>query len=177
MRIFISCSSSDLINSKYKTLAMDVSEIFANRNDKLVYCGLDTGMINKCYQVFKYHDLKVKSVYDIKDIDRIKDLEHDKETSTITTFERLKECYLTAEMIVILPGGIQTISELFGILEEKKHKKDSKEIIILNYNNYYDHLLNMLNECYKEGFEIDMRNGLYQVVNSVEELQSLLERG
>lgn len=175
MKVFISSSSVYGISSKYSSLATNVSEIICKLGGKLVYGGLDTGMMNKCYQVFKYHNLKVKAVYDIKDIDHVKYLEHDVDFATTNTFDRLKEMYNTCDVAIILPGGLEVLSSLFGVIEEHNKRNDQKLIIIFNYENYFNDILNMLNKCYQDKFINE--NNLYEVVSSLEELEKILERG
>lgn len=124
MRVFIGCSSYNSINLKYKELAQNVSELLARRGNKLVFGGTDAGMMSKCFQTFRYYGCKVKAVSDVKYIDDLKGMDYDRETVTPTTFERCKELYLSSELIVILPGGLGTLSEIFGMIEEKRTREE-----------------------------------------------------
>lgn len=176
MRVFIGCSSYNSINIKYKELAQNVSELLARRGDKLVFGGTDAGMMNKCFQTFRYYGCKVKAVSDVKYIDDLKEMDYDRETVTPTTFERCKELYLSSELIVILPGGLGTLSEIFGMIEEKRTREDKKDIIIFNYEGYYDNILNQIKKEQDEGFIGDDLSKLIIIINSLDELKEYLER-
>ncbi len=176
MRVFIGCSSYNSINLKYKELAQNVSELLARRGDKLVFGGTDAGMMSKCFQTFRYYGCKVKAVSDVKYIDDLKGMDYDRETVTPTTFERCKELYLSSELIVILPGGLGTLSEIFGMIEEKRTRDDKKDIIIFNYEGYYDNILNQIKKEQEEGFIGDDLSKLIIIINSLDELKEYLER-
>ena len=176
MRVFIGCSSYNSINQKYKDLAYNVSEILAKRQDKLVFGGSDTGMMSKCLQTFRYYDCKVKAVSDIKYIDDLKDMEYDKEVVTPTTFERCKELYLSSELIVILPGGLGTLSELIAMIEEKRTREDKVNIILFNLDGFYDSFLNQIKLEISEGFIHNDIDKLIKVVNNIEEFKEYIER-
>lgn len=176
MRVFIGCSSYDSINKKFKDLACDVAEVLAKRGDKLVFGGTDSGMMNKCYQTFKYRDCKVKAVSDVKYIDDLKGMEYDREVVTPTTFERCKELYLSSELIVILPGGLGTLSEITGMIEEKRTRGDLKDIIIFNFEGYYDSFLNQIKKEIELGFIHDDVSKLIEVVTNMDEFNKCIER-
>ena len=103
-------------------------------------------------------------------------MDYDRETVTPTTFERCKELYLSSELIVILPGGLGTLSEIFGMIEEKRTREDKKDIIIFNYEGYYDNILNQIKKEQEEGFIGDDLSKLIIIINSLDELKEYLER-
>lgn len=177
MRVFIGCSSYNSINPKYKSLAQEVSEIFAKRGDKLVFGGSDTGMMSKCLQTFRYYGCRVKAVSDVKYIDDLKGMEYDREVVTPTTFERAKELYLSSELIVFLPGGLGTMQEIFGMIEEKRTREDKKNIILFNYEGYYNNILNQIKKEIDEGFISNDLSKLIIVVSTIDEFKNLIERG
>lgn len=176
MRVFIGCSSYDSINKKFKDLACDVAEVLAKRGDKLVFSGTDSGMMSKCFQTFKYHECKVKAVSDVKYIDDLKGMEYDREVVTPTTFERCKELYLSSELIVILPGGLGTLSEVMSMIEEKRTRDDLKDIIIFNFDGYYDSLLVQIEKEIDLGFIHDDISKLINVVTNMDEFNKCIER-
>lgn len=178
MRVFIGCSAYDSIALKYKDLACSVSEVLAKRGDKLVFGGSDTGMMYKCYQTFRYHNSKIKAINDIKWIDILKEMEYDREEITPTTFERCKNLYLSSELIVILPGGIGTLSELMGMVEEKRTRGDNIDIIVFNLDGFYDDYFSLMKKLREEGFvhEDEDIMKLVKVVKTMDEFIKVIER-
>lgn len=176
MRVFIGCSAYDSIDVKYKNLAYAVSEVLSKRGDKLVFGGSDTGMMNKCLQTFRYYNRPVKAVTDIKYIDDLKGMDYNKEVVTPTNFERCKELYLSSELIVILPGGLGTLSEIASMIEEKRTRNDDIEIIIFNLDGYYDDYLNQMKKSVREGFIHEDMIKLIRVVESMDEFIKVIER-
>lgn len=176
MRIFIACSARESVPLKYRTLASDLSTMLAKLGHKLVFGGVDTGMMGKCYMTFKYEGGKVKGIAEVHDADTLKELELDAYEVAPTTFERTKLLYDSSDIVLILPGGIGTFAELFSMLDEKRQKGLDKEIIIFNYNNFYTPLLKYIRNCHEEGFisEHDIR--LLNIVTDIKSLEFYLKK-
>ena len=68
-----------------------------------------------------------------------------------STFDRCKSCYNMADKVLLLPGGIGTLCEIFAMLEEAR-TFNNKELIILNLNNYYAKTLEMIVEVMKNKY-------------------------
>ena len=43
-----------------------------------------------------------------------------------------------SNLIIFLPGGFGTIDEIFTSIESKRANEHDNDIIIVNFNNYYD---------------------------------------
>lgn len=71
---------------------------------------------------------------------------------------------------MILPGGIGTYSELFGLLEEK-----AKPVIIYNYKGFYDDLIKFLNKNLDNNilYDDDLNNLI--IVNNINELERVIK--
>ena len=65
-------------------------------------------------------------------------------------FERLNKIYEKSDLYVILPGGIGTLSEFFGLWEEIRDT--NKKIILFNYDSYYTNLVKFIKEKKAENF-------------------------
>lgn len=170
MRIFIGCSASNGIPVKYHNLAGEVADILSKMDNKLVFGGCAEGMMGKCYLSFKFNDKKVKGISDIRDIEELESLECDASEVTNTTFERTKKLYESSQAIVILPGGIGTLAEIFAMLDEKRTRCDSKPFIIYNYDGFYDDFIYTMSHQRSLNFISEDDTKLYTVVNTTEEL-------
>jgi hypothetical protein len=91
-----------------------------------------------------------------------------------TMAERKQTFEKSADIFIVLPGGVGTMDELFEtiVLIEKDMLKG--KVIILNENGFYDTLLKFMDEMKEKGmFHCDLSQ-VYQVVNSFEELEEIL---
>ncbi len=152
MKVFIASSANNNIPRDYKEIASKVATILARKDYKLLFGACDQGMMGETLLTYKYEGKKVKGFADITDAETANGLELDALDVFPTTFDRTKALYEAADLIVILPGGVGTLSELFSILEENNTRKDNKKIVIFNYNHFYTSLLNYLTRLYESGF-------------------------
>ena len=66
--------------------------------------------------------------------------------------ERKLKIYSKADAVLVLPGGVGTLDELFEVLTWNQLTIHDKEIFILNTNNFYESLLKQLDTMKAEGF-------------------------
>lgn len=175
MKIFVACSGEESVDIKYRDLATDVATLLVRKQHKLLFGGLDTGAMHKCYMTYKYEGGKVKAIADVHDATVVNSLEVDAYEITPTTFEQIKRLYDQADLVLVLPGGINTLAEFFSILNEKKKKWSDKPIILFNYHNYYRGLLKFLEGVYNEGFATSSDMKLFGIVSDIQALESYLD--
>lgn len=170
MRIFIGCSAKYNVPLKYRDLATELSTFLASRGHKLVFGGLDEGMMGKCFMTFKYEGAKTKAVVDISEAEGLKNLEVDAYDVEPSTFRRTENLYKSSEMLIILPGGLGTFAEIFSFIDEIRTRKSNIPLVLFNYNNFYTPLLDFLKSCFKEGF---ITEGDLKLLNIVTDINSL----
>ena len=78
-------------------------------------------------------------------------------------------------LIIFLPGGLGTIDEIFTSIESKRANEHDNDIIIVNFNNYYDDLIKQLNKMYKEKFADSYNKELYYIADNIDEVISYIE--
>lgn len=154
MKIFIASSSRNEIDDKYIDLAGDLSK--ALNKETLVFGAGSTSMMGKCYESFD----KVTGFTTKKWQDDIKNLEKARVKLKASTLDRLKAIYKESDIFIIMPGGVGTLSELFGLLEENRDSGLYKKIILFNYEGFYDKLLSLLEDMKYQGFarDLDFKN-------------------
>lgn len=154
MKIFIASSSRNEIDDKYIDLAGDLSK--ALNQETLVFGAGSTSMMGKCYENFD----KVTGFTTKKWQDDIKNLEKARVKLEASTLDRLKAIYKESDIFIIMPGGVGTLSELFGLLEENRDSGLYKKIILFNYEGFYDKLLSLLEDMKYQGFarDLDFKN-------------------
>lgn len=164
MKIFIGCGSNPKISDELKLAAKDVCKVIAGLGYDLVYGAYNEGMMGVCFNTFKEMNKEVYGInitkYDTGDCYEVYD----------TSFERLKRICEISDKLLILPGGIGTYSELFGLLEEK-----AKPVIIYNYKGFYDDLIKFLNKNLDNNilYDDDLNNLI--IVNNINELERVIK--
>ncbi len=177
MKVFIACSARNSLAKEYYELACNVSEAFAKRGYKLVFGGFDKGMMEKCYMTFKYEESKVKAVATVQDEEYIEVLDLDAKEIVPKTFDRTKRLYEIADIVVILPGGIGTLAEFTSMVDYRRCTAyEKKPIILFNYNNYYEPIINMLKGMYESSFcsKEDLKE--FDIVNDIKSLNYYLDK-
>ena len=176
MRVLIIGSKSDQVNKKYRDITMDLCTRLAKLDHKMVFNGYTSGLLGNAFMVFKYEGKKTKAVADLDMADEVSDLELDKFDIVRNTFDRTKGLYESSELVLILPGGLGTLAELFSIIEEKRTRKKELPIIIFNYDNYYTPLLNVLTKMYEEHFITNNDLKLFDIVSDIDMLERYLKK-
>lgn len=170
MNILIGSSSRDEINEEYLDLATNIAQIAKDKGYDLVFGAASTGMMGQTRKYFKtVYSYTVKK-YE-KDLENIDSKE---EYVLETTFDRTKEMFKKSDIILFLPGGTGTYSELFGILEENRSIDKPKKVIIYNYNNYFDKALSIIDDCINNNFNSKDIKDHYIVIKTQEELEKAL---
>ena len=93
-----------------------------------------------------------------------------KDKICITSCERTSSIYLECDVILFLPGGTGTFAEIFGMLEENRSINNPKEIILYNYNGFYDGVLDLIQFCVDNKFNTNDIFDYFCVCYSMEEI-------
>ena len=170
MKIFIACSS----RNHYEEITKDIAFLLAQRGHDLVFGASSTGMMGKTLEAFSKQNRKITSVTVDRYVEDLKNIPSTKEVICETTFERLKTLYQEADVILVLPGGSGTVSELFSILEEVRtiEQKNKLWIYDVPYQNesYYDFFEALLNRFIKDDYNDESIKDYYKIIHSKEEL-------
>ena len=69
-----------------------------------------------------------------------------------------------------LPGGLGTLDETFEIITWRQLKLHDKPILLVNIDGYWDPLLGLIDHQIEQGYLRGPTDGLFQVVNRVEDV-------
>lgn len=102
--------------------------------------------------------------------------------------EELTQMYVTPNMhirketmaklsdaVVAMPGGCGTLEELMEIITWKQLGLFSGTIIILNINNYYSPLIEMLNRAIEQNFMREEHKAIWQIATTPQEAVKAIE--
>ena len=149
----IYCSSSNLLGNKYYKLAREIAIFLANKKITIIYGGGKVGLMGEISRsainsggkvigvIPKFLNSKEIINYDISETLIVEDMS-----------ERKKKMFQLGDAFLILPGGSGTIEEATEIISWKLLNIHKKDIIIFNYCNFWDSLINMYDKVKKDNF-------------------------
>ncbi len=76
--------------------------------------------------------------------------------------------------IVVFPGGIGTMDELFEILNLQKFKKEKSKLIILIGNSYWQKLIDWYDQAISHGAILPEHKKLFTITNDIDDVYTLL---
>ena len=167
MKVWIT-SSSRVKDDKYLEVGTNVAKIFSNFDYELLCGGISSSMMKNVYDVFSQEKKNITCVtlkcYN-EQFDDITPIYVE------NTFDRAKTLYNLADVIVFLPGGTGSISEIFSTLEEYRTISSDKKLILYNEFGFYDTIIMLINDLVSKGFNDISILEKIEIVNSKEELE------
>ena len=144
----IYCSSSTKLTKEYYELAKNIGEYLAKNSIKIIYGGGKVGLMGQISKSSTIFGGKVIGIIPKNLV--TKEKVNYKITKTIIVMNmsiRKQKLFDMGDAFLILPGGSGTIEEATEVISWKILGIHNKEIIIFNYNNFWDPLIKMYNEA------------------------------
>lgn len=89
--------------------------------------------------------------------------------------ERKRVMEAQSDAFLIVPGGIGTMDELFGVLAKRVAGESRQPVVLYNYKGFYDTLHGWLRQLDQSGFMIRRPEELYLVSDDPEEICRYLQ--
>lgn len=169
--VCVYCASSKRVNPLYYDLAREIGILLAKHNIHCIYGGgsvglmgslaggvlsqngLITGIIPKFMCELEWNHTSLSELILVE-----------------TMHERKELMMRKAGAAIALPGGIGTFEELIEAITWRKLGLFNNPIYIVNINNYFNNLIEMLENTIDEKFMDEEDRNLWKVVNDAEEL-------
>ena len=152
MNVMILSSSKEEIDDYYKSVARSVAGYLASSELDLVYGASSSSMMGICYQEFVKYNRNIYAFTTEKYCDDLRNLPMAKYYIRESTFDMKKAMFEKSDIIVVLPGGIGTLSELLSYIEENRSNDKDIPIEVYDENGYYQELFEMLSLMKNKGF-------------------------
>lgn len=152
-RIAVYCGSSSGRTALYENESTKLGKALAEREIELVYGGGAVGMMGITANAALSAGGRVTGV--MPKMLQEREIAHPMLTELIivdSMHERKSRMADLADAFLILPGGAGTMEEFFEVFTWAQLGIHKKSIGILNVEDYYDPLLNMLDHMVREGF-------------------------
>jgi uncharacterized protein (TIGR00730 family) len=169
--VCIYCASSRDIHPDYFKAAERLAEILVAHDIQVIFGGGAVGLMGQIADTVLKLGGKITGI--MPDFMKQVELEHKGVQSYLFVpgmHARKKKFLELSEALITLPGGCGTFEELMEAITLKRLGIIDKPIIIVNVNNYYDPLIEMLNRSISEGFLKDEHHAMWTVVQSPEEV-------
>ena len=174
--IAVYCGSSNKVSKKYRDEAIKVGEYLAKNNFKIVYGGGNMGLMGDIANSAIDKDGDVFGIITEHLIDIEKKNESLNNLKVVTSMhERKIEMYNRADMFLIFPGGIGTLEEFFEVYSWKQLGLHRKEIIIYNYDDYWNELIMLIDNLINQNFAGVKMKDEYKVVTNLSELEKIIK--
>jgi len=146
-------SSSDAVAPRYHEAATHLGALLAQRGLALVYGGGKVGLMGAVARAVHANGGRVIGV--IPSFLRQKEVAYEEADELIVTKdlrERKAIMEERADGFVALPGGFGTLEEILEILTLKQLETHAKPIVFLNTDRFFDPLLALFDQLYREQF-------------------------
>jgi uncharacterized protein (TIGR00730 family) len=173
--ICVYCGSSDKIHPAYIEAAIELGRVIASRELKLVYGAGSTGLMGAVADSVLQNGGEVVGV--IPEIFNSPNLAH----HGLTRLEIVEDIPIRkarlaelSDAFIALPGGFGTLEELFEILTWAQIGLHQKPVGLLNVRQYYNPLLDMIQQANAEGFIYSEHQSLFTTADDPDTLLDAL---
>jgi len=177
MTICVFASSSSRVNSEFGLAAAKLGSLLAQSGMDVVYGGGGIGLMGKLADAVIENGGKITGVIPL--FMKEEGWGHHGLTDMIITpdmGERKKTLFSMSDAVVALPGGVGTLEELTEAITLKQLSLFDGPVIILNtlgfYRSFFDFLENMIDAHFLRR----EHKGIWEIVNTPEEVISVLNR-
>jgi uncharacterized protein (TIGR00730 family) len=170
----IYCSSSNLLEQKYYDLSNKIGELLGNKKISIIYGGGKVGMMGKISQSAMSSNGRVIGI--IPKFLNSKEIIDSNVSETIIVKnmrERKQKLFELGDAFLILPGGSGTIEEATEIISWEYLGLHNKPIIIFNFENYWDSMIQMYDNAKKNKFGDKNLQSIFKIVKTFEEFSNL----
>ncbi len=174
MRVSICSSSKNNIDDIYKEESKRVIEYLAENNWDLNWGAGSEGIMGICYEIFSKYNRKIYGYTTPKYIDMLNSFSNVEHYIYEDTFLLKQNLFNDGDIILVLPGGLGSISEFLAYLEENRSNDRNKKIILYNVNHYYDKVLDELKDLVDKRFNDESIYDYFVCIDNLEDFKNSL---
>ncbi len=174
--ICVFCSASDGIDEIYHKDAEKMGELLAKNNFDIIYGGSSFGLMGKLSQTAQKFGADVTGVMPEK---IYKLITHDGYCNNFVLTEGMRERKAKfdelSDGLITLAGGFGTLEEVSEMIVQKILGYNTKPIVFLNTNNFFNKLFDFFNHIIEENFALKNTLELYYIAQTPEEVIQYLK--
>lgn len=170
-------ASSSVLETVYLDAAYETGRLIAEKGWGLVFGAGDAGVMGAAAR--GAHDAHGKVIGVIPEfMAAVPGVQYplcDELIVTATMRERKQQLEELSDAFITAPGGIGTLEEFFEILTLKQLQQHEKALVLLNTQDYYRPLLDMLTSCVREKFSARTIQALFGIASVPREAMQYIE--
>lgn len=170
-KIGVMCGSSDACPQKFLDLAYQVGVELAKNKLEIVYGGGAKGLMRRVADGGLDNGTLVHGY--MPEFMIAVEWQHTQLSQLHITHDMSERKYRMmseSDATIFLPGGCGTMEEFFEWLSSKRLGKYTGPLVIFNFDNYYDPLIELLDNMENNSFHNPEHKKMYSVCNNVDEL-------
>ena len=169
-------------NTDNTKLAKTVGKIIAEYNFDIVFGGGENGIMGSVSETAIKYGSKTTGI--IPNFLIKKDIQMPKHSNKYNTnfvitenmHQRKKMMYEKSDAFLILPGGVGTLDECFEVLTWcQLNQIVNKKIGIINFNNFWDPLISLINHLIKEEYMGEHNLNYFEELGNIDSLKIFLK--
>ena len=173
--VCVYCASSSKSDKVYIDAAYTLGKLFAENGIRCVFGAGKTGLMgalargvmdNQGEIIGVIPEFMIAEGWGNEDLTQLK--------ITPTIHSRKETMAQLSDATIAMPGGCGTLEELMEIITWKQLGLFTGSVIILNINNYYTPLIEMLERAVEENFMREEHRAIWQVVTTPQEATEAL---
>ncbi len=173
--VCVFCGASNSVAKKFLDIGAEFGKLLAARDITLVYGGGDCGIMGAVANSTMKHQGHVTGVFPVS----LRNIENEHQSLTEiiivnTMHERKQLMFERSDAFIVFPGGFGTMDEMFEILTWKQLLLHDKEIVIFNYQGYWDPLIALMHSIIENGFAKPETASYFHVVTELEQIIDVL---
>jgi uncharacterized protein (TIGR00730 family) len=175
-RICVYCASSNKVDKSYFDAAEKLAIQLVSHGITVVYGGGANGLMGHLADTVIKHGGRIVGIIPefMKEIEWMhKQVE---EIHVVADMHERKKKFLEGtDALIALPGGSGTLEELLEAISLKRLGLYTKPIVIMNINNYYAPLIEMLEKSIRENFMSEEHRKIWTVVSDPDDIINAIE--
>ena len=154
--VAVFCSADDKANNQFKLLAYNLGTLLAQNNLGLVTGGSRTGLMKEVIDGYASQTNDLSKLFGVLSEALASYNVHHLTIPSAnlkwsgTIHSRLSDFHGMTDTIIILPGGYGTLHELMDFLVHNQFGLHKTQIMLVNINGFWDHLLALFNHMAQE---------------------------
>ena len=184
MKVTVFGGTNPATNPKWYDVATRMGKLLVENGFEMVWGGNAHGVLAQIKRIYVDNNAPNTLVIPNAYKDDLKNMTTDKVVQVDTIAERTRGLIGPADVVITMPGGIGTIYEFWSAVEYKRAEEFNIEIILLNFDNFYQHQLAHYDFINEHGFTTIGKGGapykihprdLFRVATTPEEVIEILK--
>lgn len=175
MKVCIYGSSSEKTPKVFIDVGYELGLKLALNNHSIIFGGGNDGMMGAVARGVFDNGGKITAISPewITEFDA--PFENYTEKIITDTLDERKNLFLEkSDVFIVLPGGLGTLDEFFGIIALKYLNRHSKKVILFNINHCYDKLIEALQDMNDMDLIREDCLNFFDIANSIDEVLQIL---